>query len=252
MYYLGKCLLSLDRRVDGYSWLRRFLNAEKKSTPRVEDARKIVKDLEQRLSENPAAARKGLEGDQLIDAGKPIQAIEVFTAALDLAPLRGDTYVERARAYLFAWEGDQRKEFLNQAVHDLETALLINERNGRAWSMLTVTRYKTEDFGGAADAGARGCVLDPTFPSVWEYRIRACNRAGRYAEAELAATEGIAKGPRAILFLARAEARCGLGKLEAARADLDTAVEKYELTSTERTYRAEVLDRILRAEKGLK
>jgi serine/threonine-protein kinase len=250
MYFLGKSLLALDRRVEGYASLRRFLNAERRSGARVEDARKIVKDLEARLGDSPAAVRKAQEAAGLTDTGKWPQALEGLNAAIDLAPLRSDSYVERARALLYAWQAEGRRDHLNQAAQDLDTALLINERNGRAWSMLAVTRYNLGEYEKAAEASSRGVQLDPGWGVGWEYRARACNKVGKFAEAEQAATEGFAKEPRAVLLLARAEARCGLGKLAAARQDLEDAVSKYELKPDEKFYRAEVLGKILKAEKG--
>jgi tetratricopeptide (TPR) repeat protein len=250
MYFLGKTLLALDKKVEGYSWLRRFLNAERRTGARTDDARKTTKDLEQRLGESPAAARKAQEGTALIDTGKWSEALEFLGAALDLAPLRSETYAERARALLFGWKAEGRRDYLNQAVQDLETATLISDRNGRAWSTLAVVRYNLGEYEKAVEASARGVQLDPGWSPGWEYRARACNMAGRFAEAEQAATEGIAKEPRAVLFIARAEARCGLGKLKAARQDLEDVLEKYELRPEEKQYRAEVLGKVLKAEKG--
>ncbi len=250
MYFLGKSLLGLDRRVEGYSSLRRFLNAEKRSGARVDDARRTVKDLEQRLGDSPAAFRKASEGAALIDTGKWSDAIEALGAAIHLAPLRSDTYVERARALQFGYAAESRRDFLNQAVQDLETAILINERNGRAWSMLAVTRYNLEEYEKAVDASTRGVALEPGWTAVYEYRARACNKVGRYAQGEQAAAEGIAKEPRGVLHIARAEALCGLGRLEEAKEALDTAAEKYNLTPAEKNYRAEVFGKIAAAEKG--
>jgi tetratricopeptide (TPR) repeat protein len=250
MYFLGKSLLAIDRRVEGYSSLRRFLNAERRSGARVEDARKVVKDLESRLGDSPAALRKAHEAAGATDSGRWPVALDLLNEAVDLAPLRSDTYVERARALLYGWKAEGRKDHLNQAAQDLDTAILINERNGRAWSMSAVTRFNLGEYEKAADASLRGVQLDPAWAPVWEYRARACNRIGRFAEAEQAATDGFAREPRAVLLLARAEARCGLLKLAAARQDLEAAVEKYELQPEEKLYRAEILGKILKAEKG--
>ena len=250
MYFLGKSLLALDRKVEGYSWLRRYLNAERRSGARVDDARKTVKDLEQRLGDSPAAARKSLEGSGLVDQGKYAQAIEILTATVDLAPLRADTYAERARALQFAWATESRRDFLNQAVQDLETALLINEKHGRAWSLLAVTRFNLEEWEKSVEASARAIQLDPQYGAAWEYRARACCKTGKFTEAEHAANEGIARAPNAVLLIVRAEARAGLGRAEEAQRDLDAAAGNYDLTPYEKEYRAEVLGKIRRAGKG--
>jgi serine/threonine-protein kinase len=252
LYFLGKSLLGLDMKIEGYSRLRRFLNAEKKGGARVEDARRVVRDLEQRFGDSPAAARKALEGANLINTNQYAQGIEALNASLDLACLRADTYVERARGLQFAWSAEGKREYLNQAASDLEVALLINEKHGRGWSMLAVTRGNLEDWPGAFEASGRAVQLDPAWPPVWEYRVKACNRMGRFAEGEQAATDGLAKVPMsAMLLLARAESRAGLGKVAEARADADLAATKFELTPAEKSYRAEIQERIRKAsEKG--
>ena len=76
-YFLGKSLLGLDRKVEGYSWLRRFLSADRRGGARADDAKKVVRDLEQRLAESPAALRKALEGATLVNQGQWAQGIEV-------------------------------------------------------------------------------------------------------------------------------------------------------------------------------
>jgi serine/threonine protein kinase/tetratricopeptide (TPR) repeat protein len=250
MYFLGKSLLGLDRKVEGYSWLRRFLNTEKKSGARMDDARKTAKELEQRLGDSPAAYRKASEGSGLIDTGKWADSLEVFAAAISLGPLRADTYVERARALQFGYAAESRRDLLTQAVQDLETAILINEKHGRAWSMLAVTRYNLGEYERAVEASARGVALEPAWAAVYQYRALACNKVGKYALAEQAASEGLAKEPKAILYLARAEALCGLGKNEEARKALDAGTEKYDLSPFERAYRSEVLAKIMESEKG--
>ena len=60
----------------------------------------------------------------------------------------------------------------------------------------------------------------------------------------------LSKEPKAILYIARAEALCGLGKFAEARQALDTAAEKYDLNPSEKAYRAEVFAKIVEAEKG--
>ncbi len=250
MYFLGKSLVGLDRKVEAYSWLRRFLNADRRGGSRVEDARKVVKEYEQRFGDSPAAARKSSEGSNLVNTGKWKEAVDAFTASLDLAPLRPETWAERARALLAGFRMEGRRDLAQQALRDAETSVLINEKLGRGWSILCIVAFDLGDYARAADAGAKGVALDPSYAQVYEFRARACCRVGRFAEAEQAATEGIAKEPRAVLFLARAEARCGLGNLKGARADLDVSVRDYELLPVERTYRGEVLGKVLKAEKG--
>jgi serine/threonine-protein kinase len=250
LYFHGKCLLALDRRVDGYAALRRFLAAERRGGSRVDDAKRIVRDLEQRLGDSEAAKRKALEGVRALDDGQWQEALAAFDAAVDLAPLRADTWAERGRALQFAWAAEGRKEHLHQALRDLETALLVNERHGRAWSVLAITRANLEDWEGAVQASLKSSQYDPGWPPMYEYRARACARTGRFAEADQAASEGIAKFPSAILHIARAHARVGLRRLGEARADLDLAASKFTLTPFEKNYRVEVLDLLLKAEKA--
>jgi tetratricopeptide (TPR) repeat protein len=248
MYFLGKSLLALDSRIDAYAWLRKYLGVEKKPGSRTDDARKIVKDLEQRFGDSPAAIRKAQEGSNLINQGAWSAAIDTLTASLDLAPLRAESYMERGRGHLFGWAAEGRKEHLFQAAKDLETAVLINDRLGRAWSILAETRFRLDDVPGAVEASTRAVQYDPTWIKAWEFRARVLNRAGRFLEAEQAATDGLAKEQRPTLYIARGDARFGLGKIKDAKADLDAAVMKFpQLTEEEKDYRLDVLARIRRA-----
>ncbi|MCK6479560.1 MAG: serine/threonine protein kinase [Planctomycetes bacterium] len=248
MYFLGKCLVGLDRKVEAYSWLRRFLNADRRGGSRVDDARKVVRDWEQRLGDSPAAARKSAEGSNLVNQNDWKAGIEAFDAALDLAPLRAETWAERGRGLFTGWVAESRRDLLIEAAANLETALLLNERLGRGWSLLAVVSFHLDDMARSAEAGAKGMQFDPAYGATYEYRARACNRLERFAEGEQAAAEGIRKAPTAMMFIARAEARCGLGNLAGAREDLEVAARDYELTATEKTLRVEVLGRVIKAE----
>ena len=251
MYFHAKSLVGLDRKLDAYAALRRYLAAERRASARTDDAKRIVKDMENRLGESEPARRKAAEGTALLDAGKWEEAIAVLDEAINLAPLRAETWAERARALQFLWSSEGgRKERLQEALRNLETALLLNERHGRSWSLMTVTKVNLEDWEGAAQAGVKSAQFDPTWLPGVEARARACGRTGRFAEAEMAATDGIAREPSAILHIARADARIGLGKLKEARVDLDAAEDKFKLTNFEKTYLAQVLDRYVRAQKA--
>jgi tetratricopeptide (TPR) repeat protein len=216
----------------------------------VDDAKKIVRDMEQRLADSAAATRKTQEAMGLRDQGKWREALEVLDAALELAPLRADTWTERGWALQHAWAAESRKEHLHDAIQSLETAILLNDKHGRAWSMLLVTRSNLEDWEGAVQASLKSSQYDPGWPPMYEYRARACARTGRFAEAEQTATDGIAKFPSAMLCIARAHARVGLGRLKEARQDLDDSALKFTITAGEKNYRAEVLDLLFKAEKA--
>jgi len=249
-YFHGKSLLALDRKIEGYSVLRRFLAQERRGGARVDDAKRVVRDMEQRLSESPAAVRKAQEGMRLLDDGKWREALGALDASIELAPLRADTWSERGRTLHFGWAEEGRKEHLVQAVTDLETAILLNERHGRAWSLLADTKAKLQDWEGAVQASLKSSQYDPSYPPMYQVRAQACARTGRFAEGEQAATEGIEKFRSAVLLVARAHARAGLGKLKEARADLDAAASEFTLTPYEKNYRAEVLDLLFKAEKA--
>ncbi|HEU4394940.1 MAG TPA: tetratricopeptide repeat protein, partial [Planctomycetota bacterium] len=250
MYFHAKSLVGLDRKLDAYAALRRFLSAERRASARTDDAKKIVKDMENRLGDSEPARRKANEGTALLDAGKWEEAIATFDEAVNIAPLRADTWAERARALQYAWAAEGRKDRLMEAIRDLETALLVNERHGRSWSLLAVTKVNLEDWEGAVQAGIKSAQFDPGWQPGVEARARACGRTGRFAEAEQAATDGIGKFPSAVLHIARADARVGLGKLKEARTDLDAAEEKFKLTDFEKVYLSQVLDRYVRAQKA--
>jgi serine/threonine-protein kinase len=250
MYFLAKSLAGLDRKFEAYAAFRRFLAAERRGGARVDDAKRIVKEMENRLADSEPARRRASEGTAHLDAGRLPEAIAAFDEAVALAPLRVDTWTERARALQFLWIAEGRKERLLEALRDLETALLVNERHGRAWSLLAVTKVFLEDWEGAVAAGARSAQYDPSWRPGIEARAQACGRTGRFAEAEQAATDGIGKEPSAMLYIARADARVGLGRLKEARADLDAAEEKFKLTPTEKQYHAQVTDRFVKAQKA--
>jgi serine/threonine-protein kinase len=250
LYFLAKSHLGGGNNLDGYLRMRQFLGAQKDGGSRVEDAKKLVKDMEKRLGDNPAANRKVLEAAQLDGQKKYREAVTALDEAIGLAPLKSDIYVRRGWTLqtLFVMEG--RKEDLHQAARDLAIAVSINDRDGNAWSQLSLVRLTAEDWKGAAEAARVAMERDTKSGVPAEVLARSCNKLGLHTEAEEAASQGIRREPKAMMFILRAAARVALGKLEEARADLDTSELKYELTPGERAERAVILGQLLRAEKA--
>ncbi len=249
-YFLAKSLLGQNRHVDGYLLFRRFLAGQRSGGSRVDDAKRAVKDMEQRLGDSsPAAAQRHRDGANLASQGKFREAVDAFTAALDLAPLRGDTYVRRGQAHQQLFLAQGRKEDLHQAAADLEIAVQLNDRSGETWTTLALVRFTQEDWERAAAAAVVAIERDPASGLACEVMARACNSLKRFTEAEDAASQGIKREPRGMLFIARGEARLGLGRLQEAKDDLETADRKYDLSPAERQYRVRILGAVLDAEK---
>jgi len=249
LYFHGKSCLQQGRNLDAYLDLRASL-AGAKSGARVDDARKAVKDLEQRLGDSPAAARSHQEGVSLFGQGKWREAAAAYGRALETAPLRLESYYGRAESLRQSWMAERNTADLAAAEADLRVALRLNKQYAPALCGLAAVLYEREDWAKAAEVAAKAMEKDRGSSVVCEVLASALLKLDRPLEAEEAAGEGYRREARPILLLLRAEARARQRKTKEARADLDLVDDKHELSPGERQYRAQVLGMVIEAERG--
>ncbi|MBX3471702.1 MAG: hypothetical protein KF878_33015, partial [Planctomycetes bacterium] len=118
-----------------------------------------------------------------------------------------------------------RAQDLDARLVALTARLSAARSDAGLWHERALLRLELGDRVGALADVSEAVRLDPFAPDPRALRALLLLAADRPAEALADATDGLARGPRADLYLLRARARRALDDLERALADADRALE---------------------------
>lgn len=164
------------------------------------------------------AEKEFQEGMKLMRPGKYPDAIVRLTRALDIAPQRGDIFLERGNAHRALGEADAALADF-QAATDLNTSL-VEAHNGIA--MIYVERHDSRH---ALEELNKSLAIHPSIEGYYQRGLMH-EALGEHQQAIDDYDKAIAEARDApYMYRARATSKEALGDLAGARADRNAAVE---------------------------
>ncbi len=191
-------------------------------------------------------AKVGL-GSALVPMGRSEEAIPLLEEAVK--ELGGDRQARRAlgQAYLEHGEFIKGEETLRQLVKE-------DPRDWQSWFFLGVLLVNQNYSGPALEALEKSLALKPDNPTAQIYRAGALSQLGRLEEAEAAFAE-LGRNPRvkqsAEYFLGYGQLLFVKGNYEAARKQIEAAVERDPKSAKIRFWKARILFHLGEVEAAL-
>jgi tetratricopeptide (TPR) repeat protein len=158
-------------------------------------------------------------GLEYFDKGHYDQAINDYSASIDLDPKNADVYNNRGNAY-------QAKRDYDRAIADFDTAVALNPRHALAHNNRGIAHASKGEFDLAISSYAGAIRLDPTYAGAYNNRGYAYARKGQYDLAIQDFSQAIVLNPRdALAHRNRARVYQNQGRYELAVADYRRALE---------------------------
>lgn len=130
-----------------------------------------------KVAEHPLDARARHElGDQFVDMGELVKALECYREAVRLEP--GNPLWLRDLGGVLLLLGQ-----LSPAVQALDLSLRLDAESEEAWRNLGVARVRLDDWPAAREAFARALALNPAHPENQRYLAIAAQACGDHSRA---------------------------------------------------------------------
>ncbi|WP_162918258.1 tetratricopeptide repeat protein [Taklimakanibacter deserti] len=163
-----------------------------------------------------AYLNRGLE---YFDKGHYDQAINDYSASIDLAPMNADVYNNRGNAY-------QAKRDYGRAISDFDMALHLNPRHALAYNNRGIAYANRGEFDRAILSYDGAIAIDPAYAGAYNNRGYAYARKGAYDRAVDDFGTAIALDPgNAPAYRNRARVYQNLGRYDLAVADYRQALD---------------------------
>jgi tetratricopeptide (TPR) repeat protein len=158
-------------------------------------------------------------GLEYFDKGHYDQAINDYSASIDLDPKNADVYNNRGNAY-------QAKRDYDRAIGDFDTAIALDPRHALAFNNRGIAHANRGEFDLAIASYVGAIGADPAYAGAFNNRGYAYARKGEYDRAVEDFGRAIALNPRdALAYRNRARVYQNQAKYELAIADYRRALE---------------------------
>ena len=118
--------------------------------------------------DQPKASELNFQGEELLRAGRPVEALEYFSSALALDPSYTLAMANRGLAH-------HRAKNLGAALKDYSSAIALKHEGAYVWTSRGIAKFDSGDFKGASADLDRAIGIEPNIHSAL-YQVISQNR----------------------------------------------------------------------------